>query len=65
MVQMLSMQTACCMLHVSLPVELLLQVLNLKLQSLQVAGGCHGWTNCRSWTQEENAAFPPLGYRLL
>ena len=42
-----------------LPVELLLQVPILKLQSLQVAGGCHGWTNCRSWTQEENAAILP------
>ena len=48
-----------------LPVELLLQVPNLKLQSLQVAGGCHVWTNCRSWTQEENATIPPLGYQLL
>ena len=49
-----------------LEVDLLLQIPNLKLQSLQVAGGCHaGGPTGRSWTQEENAAFPPLGYRLL
>ena len=46
-----------------LEVDLLLQIPNLKLQSLQVARGW--WTNCRSWTQEENAPIPPLGYRLL
>ena len=49
-----------------LEVDLLLQIPNLKLQSLPAGRSrlpC--WTNCRSWTQEENAAFPPLGYRLL
>ena len=49
-----------------LPVELLLQVPILKLQSLQVAGGCHSWTNCRSWTARRKRGGLPwvLGIRV-
>ena len=46
--------------------DLLLQIPNLKAEAAEPAGRSRlpCWTNCRSWTQEENAARPPLGYRL-
>ena len=49
-----------------LPVELLLQVPNLKLQSvkLQVAGGCHV-DQLPELDARRKRSIPPLGYRLL
>jgi len=48
-----------------LPVELLLQIPNLKLQSLQVARGCHAGPTAGVGRKKKTQRFPPLGYRLL